>query len=112
MLSLDRLGWYSPDGLTLVDDLGIRRRINELSPEMWQRLIFSAKESVHKCIYPATKETLDFRDVTLGINRETQSFSVEAETQKAASLEILSKIQGRYTLTDAHIVTSSTIPSG
>ena len=45
MLSLDRLGWYSPDGLTLVDDLGIERRIEEVSPEMWKLLLCDAVQT-------------------------------------------------------------------
>ena len=29
----------------------------------WDILVFSAKESVHKTVYPATHEWLDFLDV-------------------------------------------------
>lgn len=40
----------------------------------WDRLMFSAKESVYKAWYPLTGRWLDFRDVRLSINPESNTF--------------------------------------
>jgi hypothetical protein len=41
-LSLDRLNWYSPDGIHLVDDLGVTRAIDKFPPALWKILLREA----------------------------------------------------------------------
>ena len=47
-LSLDRLGWRSDDGVTLVDDLGVARSILDVSPQLWKSLLESAVQRLHE----------------------------------------------------------------
>ena len=39
------------------------------------RIIFSAKESIFKCIYPSTKTYLSFKDAAISINETEKKFS-------------------------------------
>ncbi|QKW09795.1 4'-phosphopantetheinyl transferase superfamily protein [Streptomyces sp. NA04227] len=51
-------------------------RLAELRPEVsWDRLLFSAKESVFKTWYPLTGEELDFDEAELDIDPDTGTFS-------------------------------------
>ena len=47
-LSMDRIGWYSPDGLVLIDDLGVPRRIDEISPTLWRILLYDVVQRFHE----------------------------------------------------------------
>ena len=47
-LSLHRLGWYSDDGLTLVDDLGITRKITSMTPALWKTIIVASMQRYHE----------------------------------------------------------------
>jgi hypothetical protein len=48
VLSLDRLNWYSPDGIQLIDDLGVSRTIDKFSPALWEILLREAVQRGHE----------------------------------------------------------------
>lgn len=45
----------------------------------WDRLLFSAKESVYKAWFPLTRRWLDFTDAVIRINPVAQTFSAELQ---------------------------------
>ena len=47
-LALDRLGWYTHDGCTLVDDKGIARPILEFAPRLWKTFLQDAVQRGHE----------------------------------------------------------------
>lgn len=76
-----------------------------LPPDVLPRLIFSAKEVVHKCVHPLARQTLDFLDVAIVFDHDARAFSVEARTARAEALPEIAAIRGRYRVDDRHIVT-------
>ena len=42
LLTLHRLGWSMEDAMTVIDDLGVRRKIYDLSPNAWETQCFRA----------------------------------------------------------------------
>lgn len=77
---------------------------SELAPEVSARLLFSAKEVVHKCIQPETGTYLDFLDVSIHFEVGHARFSVEPITQLAGSIPQLRLLSGRYCITDQHLI--------
>jgi len=73
------------------------------------KLIFSAKESVYKCLWPATRQFLEFNDVEIVPYETGGNFRVigwgPLQDQSWAHLT------GRYALTDAYIITAAYIPA-
>jgi 4'-phosphopantetheinyl transferase EntD len=84
-----------PDGvLDLVSDESERAWIGELrasAPQVsWDRLLFSAKESVYKAWFPLTRRWLDFAEATLTVDAAAGTFHarllVDGETTSGAKL--------------------------
>jgi len=73
------------------------------APE-WGVLAFSAKESVHKTVHPATGERLDFLDVSIIIDG-TDSFRVVGESEKGRSLELLNQLHGVFRVVPPYVMT-------
>ncbi len=58
------------------EELPLLRRLARDSPQVhWDRLLFSAKESVYKAWFPLAKRWLGFEEATIAIERETGTFS-------------------------------------
>jgi 4'-phosphopantetheinyl transferase EntD len=68
----------------------------------WPRLVFSAKESVYKCLFPLTHHFLDFQDVELVFVDESR-FAVRIPSLPAAE----SQLSGRYALRAGFILTTA-----
>lgn len=66
-------------------------------------LLFSAKESVYKCLYPLERRFLDFTDVELALAPDTASFTVV----RATGCDVRG-LGGRYAI-DASIVATAVI---
>jgi 4'-phosphopantetheinyl transferase EntD len=69
-----------PDGvLGLISLAGERARLGELAAAApgvcWDRLLFSAKESVYKAWFPLTRRWLDFSEATVSIDPAAGSFT-------------------------------------
>jgi len=79
-------------------------------PLQWAKLIFSAKESIFKSIWPILRHFVDFQDIGIQINIDTGSFTpVEWADNLPAS--IIQSIKGRYLLQDGWISTTAWMPS-
>lgn len=74
-------------------------------PEL-PRLIFSAKEVVHKCAHPVSRITLDFLDVAIVFDHRRRAFRVEPASELARSIPALTQIEGRYWFDATHLVTA------
>lgn len=85
-----------PDGvLRLVSDVGERAWIRELGaarPEVyWDRLLFSAKESVYKAWFPLAGRWLDFAEASVTVDPDAGTFT--------AALLVPGPVVGGRTLT-------------
>jgi 4'-phosphopantetheinyl transferase EntD len=73
-------------GVVAIDEE--RRRLERLAAEhldvRWDRLLFSAKESVYKAWFPLTRQWLGFEDAVIGFDREAGTF--EARLLRVAQL--------------------------
>jgi 4'-phosphopantetheinyl transferase EntD len=70
----------------------------------WPMVIFSAKEAIHKCLSPLTGVMLDFRDVTVTLDRDRRTFSARLECGRMALEPYLAAISGRYVVTRTHVI--------
>jgi 4'-phosphopantetheinyl transferase EntD len=73
----------------------------------WPKVLFSAKEAVHKCISPLYGIMLDFLDVTLTPGYDKRSLIAHPAfhgSSRGADLEV---VQVRLTVTDRFILTAA-----
>jgi 4'-phosphopantetheinyl transferase EntD len=83
--------------------------LSEADASLLPRLLFSAKEVVHKCIYPLVGVTLDFLDVAVTFDHARRRFSVSARSDRARAVSEIATIDGRYHIAAQHIVTGGAI---
>ena len=69
------------------------------------KLIFSAKESFYKCYYPVAGRFLEFSDVTVTITDDS-TFVAELNSSTAPSLLGRRHCEGRFVVTQQHILTA------
>jgi 4'-phosphopantetheinyl transferase EntD len=73
----------------------------------WDRVIFSAKESVYKACYPLTHRWLDFSQVAITINAAAGAFRVRPlGSLPENSAGILQELSGRFLLGNRIILTA------
>jgi 4'-phosphopantetheinyl transferase EntD len=86
----------TPDEAVRLDDLERRR------PAIpWGRLLFSAKESVYKAWYPATRGWLDFADVAVRLDADRGLFSADIRDAGGTL-----RTAGSFVVDDAVVVTA------
>jgi len=90
-----------PDEIRLLDKLG--------APGTAARILFSAKESVFKCVWPTVRRFVDFLEVELVFDTVARRFRIET-AQKLPS-EISGRLEGRYCVTAGHVATIAYIDS-
>jgi enterobactin synthetase component D len=84
------------DTVATRDELGRLRRSSGLDETRLVTLLFSAKESVYKCVSPLTKEFLEFHDVELlGVDLSAGAF--EARILKTLCVPV-GRLRGRFEL--------------
>ena len=96
------------DVLSLISNPSEIAAINELSAGThWDKLLFSAKESVFKALFPLTAQWLDFKDVCIVFAPRDGSFlaTLPIEATRNCSLKT-PHIRGRYIIDCGLIVTS------
>lgn len=101
-----------PDGvLPLVTHPSERAQLGVLTASQehfpWDRLLFSAKESVYKAWYPVMRCWLGFEDVRLRFDDDGR-FAAELVSGRHGADEaaLVDTMQGRWLTTGAHIVTA------
>jgi 4'-phosphopantetheinyl transferase EntD len=79
----------------------------------WDRLLFSAKESVYKAWFPLTQSWLGFEDAELTINREQRSFSARLRVPgPRLGGRQLGGFSGRWLARDGLLLTAIALASG
>jgi 4'-phosphopantetheinyl transferase EntD len=73
----------------------------------WAKVIFSAKESVHKCIWPLCGQTLDFLDVTVAIDTDRMTFSARETKHPSLTGLNLEMLDGRIAIAEPIIFASA-----
>ncbi|MHA4774445.1 4'-phosphopantetheinyl transferase family protein [Streptomyces sp. MSC1_001] len=94
-----------------------RARLRALAasvPEVcWDRLLFSAKESVFKVWYPLTGRELDFGDADVRIDPEAGTFTADVGLpDDGPDGEHLKVLEGRWLCRDGLVVTAVTLRRG
>lgn len=106
-----------PDGLVgdiaRPEELPMLAALSREDPSVhWDRLLFSAKESVYKAWFPLTKRWLGFEDATLSVDRETGSFSARLlERGATVNGTQLGGFDGRWLVRDGLILTAIAAPA-
>jgi 4'-phosphopantetheinyl transferase EntD len=72
----------------------------------WDRLIFSAKESVYKAWFPLTGKWLGFDDAIVSINPDARTF----EAELLAPRHGLTGFSGRFLVEDGLVLTAIAVP--
>ena len=70
------------------------------------RIIFSAKESIFKCIYPGTKTYLSFKDAAVSVNETEKTFSFTIFKSYPGIIQQGFPNHGRYSEMDKMLLTS------
>ena len=107
-----------PNSCTRSLDFNIRRHVCVDSELEWLeslptkqanralRIIFSAKESIFKCIYPETKTYLTFKDAAVSVNETEKNFSFIILKSCAGLIQQGFPHHGRYSEIDKMLLTS------
>jgi len=85
-----------------------------LAPEThWDRLLFSAKESVYKAWFPLAKRWLGFEDATLAIDPNAGTFSARLLVPgPLVDGRQLTGFTGRWAARDGLVATAIAVPAG
>jgi enterobactin synthetase component D len=75
-------------------------------------LVFSAKESIFKCLHPMTGEFMDFHDVRIdGVDRESRTFSARLMRTLSPRFPAHTVVEGRFEIEAPWLHTAVTLPS-
>jgi 4'-phosphopantetheinyl transferase EntD len=100
-----------PDGvLTAIarpEELSQLRDLARAVPQVhWDRLLFSAKESIYKAWFPLAKRSLGFEDATLTIDSHRKTFSASLLVSWPSLAGVrLRKLPGRWLVRDGLLLT-------
>jgi len=75
----------------------------------WAKVIFSAKEAIHKCVSPLYATMLDFQDVTVTFDPSRGVFSTSAESSTAKALLDFTRVSGRFSINRHFVFTCAWI---
>lgn len=106
-----------PDGvldtISIAPERARLRRLAGAGPGIcWDRLLFSAKESVYKAWFPLARSWLGFSDADISIDPDDGSFDVRLlATGRAADGPVLTGFSGRWLVADGIIVTTIAVPA-
>jgi 4'-phosphopantetheinyl transferase EntD len=83
-------------------------RYRDSEPPCWRTLVFSAKESLFKALYPLRHFELEFADVEVTLSQGRFSVSPARELDSLSA--DIKRIQGRFLLGSHHIFTAAWLP--
>ena len=75
----------------------------------WSKIIFSAKESIYKCLFPILGVELDFQDVSIQIDPPSGRFSITNIAQCGLELLNSSRFDGRFATSGSRVFTSAVL---
>jgi 4'-phosphopantetheinyl transferase EntD len=105
------------DVLRLIADVGERTWVADLQATApgvsWDRLLFSAKESVYKAWFPLTSQWLNFTQASLTVDPAARTFAARLlVTGTAPDGRPLTGFTGRWLARDGLVLTAITVPCG
>lgn len=74
------------------------------------RLVFAAKESIYKCIWPLLRRFVDFSDLVVDFDQQRGRFNAAA-INPALDRRLVAAIQGRFTRCNGRIFALAYLPS-
>ncbi|MEU8681675.1 4'-phosphopantetheinyl transferase superfamily protein [Streptomyces sp. NPDC048611] len=100
------------DLVTLPEERVQLRRLAALQPDVcWDRLVFSAKESVYKAWYPLTHRWLDFEEALLTLDPTDASFTAQLLVPgPVVDGRELTSFSGRWLIGAGLVVTAIVVP--
>lgn len=72
----------------------------------WAKIIFSAKESVYKCLFPLNNIYMDFKEVKITFNLQKNEFSIDLFNREMAQFVESYTMIGRFSHTNEYVYTS------
>jgi 4'-phosphopantetheinyl transferase EntD len=81
-------------------------------PAGFDTVLFSAKESVHKAVFPISGVLLDFRDVVVTVDPPSETFAVAAATERAARVAGFGALRGRIAVAGGYAVAVCYLETG
>ena len=85
--------------------------LSEDHRQRYRALIFSAKEAVYKCIYPAYRFRMGFHDAQVYPDRHTDTFVIEIVDEEFSRPFAGKLLSGRYLIYDDSIFSGITLPA-
>lgn len=76
---------------------------NKFAGKSLDKLIFSAKESIHKTYYPINYHTLDFLDAKITLSGHDESFSAEILKPEATPNQVIKHLDGKYCFFEQYV---------
>jgi 4'-phosphopantetheinyl transferase EntD len=83
--------------------------LKTLSPEKANqglRIIFSAKESIFKCLFPISRTYLYFKDATVEIDEDSAEFTFTISRECSGITEAGFKHSGKFSIIDKMLLTA------
>lgn len=71
----------------------------------WAKIIFSAKESVYKCLFPVKNVYLDFKEVQIAFDLQSNEFVVDFFNREVAEFVESYTMIGRFSHTNEYVYT-------
>ncbi len=93
-LDLEQTGRLDDGVSALVCTPSERNFLRSLNLENGERLLFTIKESVYKCLWPRLQRFIDFQEVEIELDPGECSF--HARSSVAGDIAALSELRGRY----------------
>jgi len=70
------------------------------------KLFFSAKESLFKCVWPTVQRFIDFQEIEIGLNLADNTYTAVSHNAELPD-DLIRRVCGKYTLNDELIITTA-----
>jgi 4'-phosphopantetheinyl transferase EntD len=74
-------------------------------PELMSKIVFSIKEAIYKCLNPLIQQWIDFKDVSIVLDKNKQTYVANLNSELTARLGC-STISGRWLINEQHVYSS------
>lgn len=91
------------------EDQAIERLAAQDAVTPWERLLFSAKETVYKAWYPLRHEWLGFEDVAIELSTDG---TFQAHIRRADTAPLPRVVSGRWARGNGVVITALVLPAG
>ncbi|HEX7660136.1 MAG TPA: 4'-phosphopantetheinyl transferase superfamily protein [Pseudonocardiaceae bacterium] len=104
-----------PDGvlerIAIAEELAWLKELGRHGGVWWERMLFSAKESVYKTWFPLTRRWLGFEDALITVQPDAGTFAVRLLVDgSTVSGPPLTTLSGRYLVDNGYVLTAITLP--